>query len=171
MGWPLDLTHWGRVTHIGISKFSIIGSDNGLSPGQHQAIIATNAEILLIEPLGTIFNEILIKLHTFSFKKIYFKLSPGKWQPFCLGLNLLMWPAIIGMLKLLWNILDCDGVLQYTHTYDSKCTHIYSYTSWLQMWFSRLGQTYLIIFRKRLWKIHHWSNITVEMNSVNMKSR
>ena len=26
------LTHWGRVTHICISKLAIIGSDNGLSP-------------------------------------------------------------------------------------------------------------------------------------------
>ena len=33
------LTHWGRVTHICVSKLSILGSDNGLSPGQRQAII------------------------------------------------------------------------------------------------------------------------------------
>ena len=26
------LTHWGRVTHICVSKLTIIGSDNGLSP-------------------------------------------------------------------------------------------------------------------------------------------
>ena len=26
------LTHWGRVTHICVSKLAIIGSDNGLSP-------------------------------------------------------------------------------------------------------------------------------------------
>ena len=29
------LTHWGRVTHICVSKLTIIGSDNGLSPGRH----------------------------------------------------------------------------------------------------------------------------------------
>ena len=29
-----ELTHWGRVTHICVSKITIIGSDNGLSPGQ-----------------------------------------------------------------------------------------------------------------------------------------
>ena len=33
------LTHWGQVTHICVSKLSSIGSDNGLSPGQLQAII------------------------------------------------------------------------------------------------------------------------------------
>ena len=35
----LTLTHWGRVTHICVSKLSILGSDNGLSPGRRQAII------------------------------------------------------------------------------------------------------------------------------------
>ena len=35
-----------------LSKLTIIGSDNGLSPGRHQAIIWPNAGILLICPLG-----------------------------------------------------------------------------------------------------------------------
>ena len=52
------LTHWGRVTHICVVKLTIIGSDNGLSPGRRQAIIWTNAGILLIGPLGTNFSEI-----------------------------------------------------------------------------------------------------------------
>ena len=30
------LTHWGRVTHICVSKLTIIGSDNGLSPSHYQ---------------------------------------------------------------------------------------------------------------------------------------
>ena len=83
------LTHWGRVTHICVGKLNIIGSDNGLSPGRRQAIIWTNAGILLIRPLGTNFNEILIGNQTFSFKKIHSKMSSGKWRPFCLGLNVL----------------------------------------------------------------------------------
>ena len=56
------LTHWGRVMHICVNKLTIIGSDNGLSPGRRQAIIWTNAELLLIRPLGTNFNEILIEI-------------------------------------------------------------------------------------------------------------
>ena len=36
------LTHWGRVTHICVGNLTIIGSDNGLSPGRRQAIIWTN---------------------------------------------------------------------------------------------------------------------------------
>ena len=83
------LAHWGRVTHICISKLTTIGSDNGLSPGRRQAIIWTNAGILLIKPLGINFNETSIEIHTFSFKKIHLKLSSGKWRPFCLSLNVL----------------------------------------------------------------------------------
>ena len=83
------LTHWGRVTHICVSKLSIIGSDNGLSPDRRQAIIYTNAGILLIGTLGTNFNDVLIEIHTFSSKNIHFKMSSGKWRPFCPGLNVL----------------------------------------------------------------------------------
>ena len=46
--WVNLLTHWGRVTHICVSNLTIIGSDNGLSTGRRQAIIWTNAGILLI---------------------------------------------------------------------------------------------------------------------------
>ena len=75
--------------HICVSKQTLIGSDNGLSPGPHQAIIWTKAGILLIGPLGTKFNEILIEIHTFSFKEMHLKMLSGKWRPFCLGLNVL----------------------------------------------------------------------------------
>ena len=85
-----DLTHWGRVTHICVNKLTIIGSDNGLSPGRRQAIIWTNASRLLIGPLGTNFNETSIEIHTFSLKKIHLKMSSGKWRPFCLGPNVLI---------------------------------------------------------------------------------
>ena len=44
------LTHWGRVTHICVFNLTTINSDNGLSPGRRQAIIWTNAGILLIGP-------------------------------------------------------------------------------------------------------------------------
>ena len=83
------LTHWGRVTHICVGNITIISSDNGLSPYQRQAIIWTNAAILLIGTLGTNFNEIVFKIHTSSFKNIHLKMASGKWRPFCLGLNVL----------------------------------------------------------------------------------
>ena len=84
----IALSHLGRVMHI-ISKLTIIGSDNGLLPGRHQAIIRTNAGILLIGPLGTHLSEIWIIIHTFSLKKMHLKMLSEKWRPFCLILNML----------------------------------------------------------------------------------
>ena len=81
------LTHWGRVTHICVSKLTIIGSDNGLSPGRRQAIVWTNAGTLLIWTLGTNFSEISSEIHAFSFKKMHLIRSSAKWRPFCLGLK------------------------------------------------------------------------------------
>ena len=77
------------MTHICVSKQTIIGSENGLSPGRRQAIIWTNAGVLLIGTLGTNFNEILIEIRKFSFKKMGLNVSFAKWQSFCLGLNVL----------------------------------------------------------------------------------
>ena len=85
----VQLNHCGLMTHICVSKLTIIGSDNGLSPGRRQAIICTNAEILLIRTLGTNAGEILSEIHTFSFTKMHLKVSSAKWLPFLLGLNVL----------------------------------------------------------------------------------
>ena len=100
----LVLTHWGRVKHICVSKLIIIGSDNGLSPGRCQAIIWTNAGILLIGHLGTNFSEILIEICTFSFKEMYLKMSSGKWRPSCLGLNVLSWRIPHAFTAGMWQI-------------------------------------------------------------------
>ena len=103
--FPVNLTLWCLLTmiiksfvavfnlpsdaFICVSKLNIIGSDNGLSPTRRQAIIWTNAGILLIRPLRTNFSEIFIEFYTFSFKKMHSKMSSGKWRPFCLSLNVL----------------------------------------------------------------------------------
>ena len=104
------LTHWGRVTHICVSKLTIIGSDNGLSPGRRQAIIWTNAGILLIGPLGTNFSEILIGIKTFSFTKMHLKMSSAIWCPFCLGLNVLM-TYLCRYLSMDWVVTGLDNGL------------------------------------------------------------
>ena len=83
----LVLINWGLVMHICVSKLTIIGLDNGLSPGRRQAIIRTNAGILLLWPLGTNFREVLVEILIFSFKKMRLKVSSAKRQPFCLDLN------------------------------------------------------------------------------------
>ena len=82
------LIHWGRVKHICIGKLTTISSDDDLS-GWRQAIICTNAGILLIGPLGTNFSEILITIQIFSLNKIHLKISSAKYCSFCLGLNVL----------------------------------------------------------------------------------
>ena len=80
-GW----IHWGRVTYhqsiqncimflpleqyqevyVCVGDFTIIGWINGLSPGRRQAIIWTNAGILLIGPIGTNFDEIFFEIQVF----------------------------------------------------------------------------------------------------------
>ena len=87
------------MTHICVPKITMIGSDNGLSPGRRQAIIWTNAEILLIGPLGTNIREILSEIYTFSFKKMHLKMSSGKWQPSCI----LSRPQCVKKHCLLWS--------------------------------------------------------------------
>ena len=96
--------HWGngmfapvlvnslRLNDAYIRRQTNHPSDNGLSPGRRQAIIWTNAGILLIGPLGSNFSEILIGIQTFSSTKMHLKMSSAKWRPFCLSLNVLNSP-------------------------------------------------------------------------------
>ena len=79
------------MTHLCVGDLTIIGSDNGLSPGRRQAIIWNNAGSLLIGPLGTNFREIQIEILPFSFKKMRLKMLSAKRRPFYLGLNALMY--------------------------------------------------------------------------------
>ena len=78
MQYSVTLTYW-------VSKLTIIGSDNGLSPDRRQAIIWTNAGLLLIGPLGTNFSEILIEILTFPLKKMRLKVLSAKQQPYVLA--------------------------------------------------------------------------------------
>ena len=71
------------MTHICVGNRTV-GSDKGLSPGRHQAIIWSYAGILFIGPLGTNFNEILIKIQV-----SLAKMSSAKCLPFLLGLSVL----------------------------------------------------------------------------------
>ena len=45
-----SLTHWGRVTHICVSKLTIIGSDNGLSPAGAMPLSEPMLEYCQFEP-------------------------------------------------------------------------------------------------------------------------
>ena len=62
---------------------------DGLSPGWLQAIIWTNAGILLTGPFRANLSEILIRFQIFSFKKMHLKMLSAKWCLFCFCLNVL----------------------------------------------------------------------------------
>ena len=59
-GW--HLSHWCWMTHLCISKLTITGSGNGLSPGQRQVIIWTNTGILA-RPKGGLFRYHVKRIH------------------------------------------------------------------------------------------------------------
>ena len=116
---PRTLTHWGRVTHICVGKLTIMGLDNGFSPGRHQAIIWTNAGILFIEPWGTNFSEILIKIYTFSFKKMHLIVSSAKRRPFCLSLIVLRVNNVV-LFTILCYIFICFNASYYFQITSNK---------------------------------------------------
>ena len=65
-----------------------IGSCNGLSAVQRQAITWTNTAKMSISPSRTNFIEIWIEIKkNFSFMKRRLKRSSAKWRPFCPGRN------------------------------------------------------------------------------------
>ena len=134
------------MTHICVGNRTIIGSDNGLSPGRRQAITWTNVGILLIGPLGTNFSEMSIEIHTFSFKKIHLKMSSGKWRPFCLGLNVLRMYRIVLVRSTLYydtekwclncDFYMCNGVsdfyaLTYYYTIRGKALTKHQHLHWV----------------------------------------
>ena len=56
-----------------VVNLTIIGSDNGLSPARRQAILLTNAGVLLMGPLGTNLSETLIDIYAFHSRKRLWK--------------------------------------------------------------------------------------------------
>ena len=147
-----SLTHWGRVTHIHVGNLTIIDSDNDLSTGRCQAIIWTNAGILLIDSLGTKFSEISFEILTFSFKKMRLKLS-AKWQPFCLGLNVLT---------------HCGLVMPYSDI-DDLCHHMASdrcRSTLVQVWFAAWQQQAIT---ERMLISHQWGTMAFTWEQIHCK--
>ena len=114
------LTDWGRVAHICVGNLTITGSDNGLSHGRRQAIIWANAGILFIEPLGTVFSEIVIWIHIFSFQEYAFEnvlcemaaiLSRPQFVNMWLGLVSTLRPQYSGQ-HFATNIFKCNLLIE-----------------------------------------------------------
>ena len=110
---------------------------------RRQALIWINDGILLIGPLGTNFSEILIKIHTSSFKKIHLKMSSGKWWSFCLSLNVLTSQGHFGILpwislmKSMWRVDRLvDGMwYQLTHQLAYWLPHLSPSDNLRRPWF------------------------------------
>ena len=82
------LTHSCCVTHICVSKLSIIGSDNGLSPAWHQAIIWPNTGILSIRILGPKFQwnlkqNLCVVIQENAFKNVVCEVTAIVSRPQC----------------------------------------------------------------------------------------
>ena len=147
------------MTHTCVGKTTIIGSDDGLSPGRRQAIIWTNAGILLFGTLGTNFSKILIECHSCSFKKMHMKMSSGKWRPSCLGLNVLIgytlyavtpaaWvpnlPYLIYKLLIQWSPLKClaNKVLMKGSAWTIQSKYVWCFG---MNWIAKTERTYKIL--------------------------
>ena len=109
------------MTHICVSKLTIIGADNDLSPGRRQAIIWTNAGILLIGPLRTNFSEIAIGILTYLLKKIRLKMSFAK----CCSFTKVFCTYVSNLVILAWTAdeLSCGKASDwYTHRHTHTLT-------------------------------------------------
>ena len=118
------------MTHICVDNLTVIGSDNGLLAGRRQAIIWTNDEILLIGPSETNFSEVLIEIHIFSLNKMHLKMSSGKWQPFCLDLNVLSNSITIYIYPAANARTHVFVFLEYKVIFMRKC-QVYAYWWWI----------------------------------------
>ena len=117
-----------------------------LSPGQRQAIIWTNAGILLVGHLGTNFSEILIKIHTFPFKKMHLKMSAAKCRPFCLGFNVLIAKKLQ---QLGWF---------HTHSVSVFLFHVYPWFGQTRFYITHLITSWLqvsVVYQRSFYKYTH----------------
>ena len=113
--------------HICVSKLTIIGSDNGLSPGRGQAIAWTNPGILLTQTLWTNFSETLSEFHSFSFKVNAFE------NVVCEMASVLYWPQWV-KLETVQTMCRCNYEREYcnptTFRTSWKCTALWGDLNW-----------------------------------------
>ena len=149
------------MTHICVSKLTIIGSDNGLSPGRRQAIIWTNAGLLSFGSLGTNLSEILIEIHTVSSKKMHLKMSSGKWRPFYVGLNVLNNRCMMVHVVVIFPYGRQGSVCPISHWSRDKMaatsqTIFWNAFTWMKMCESRLRFHWSLFLRAQLTIFQHW---------------
>ena len=89
---------WGIYASV---KYTITSSDNGLAPDRRQAVIWTNAGLVVAWLLGTYFSKIITWIQTFSYINMQLKMPPTKLRLFCPSLNVFSLRA---------SLLDADTV-------------------------------------------------------------
>ena len=94
-------------------KQTIIGSNNGLSPGRRQAIIWTNAEILLIGPLGNLNRNLNIFTQENIFENVVWKMAAILSRPQCVKAK---YPDGSPYSARLWANYDVGSVNTHYHT-------------------------------------------------------
>ena len=62
-----------------LTKWTITGSTNGLSPGRCKAIIWTSAGLLVIAPVRTYLSEIWIQIQQLLLRELSLKMASIKW--------------------------------------------------------------------------------------------
>ena len=137
------LTHWDQVTHICISDLTIIGSDNGLSPSWCQAIIWTNAGLLLIGPLVTNFN---LNMKTF-FEENALENVGSKMAAFCLSLNVLNLPCSLH-----------DYIIKSHHKWLAKLITLHCIFKWYEYPKDFTFVTFVIVPPYFVQKQYLWNN-------------
>ena len=73
----------------------VFGNEDIKLIGRRQAIIWTNARILLIRSLWTNFSDIEIEILKFPFKEMHLEMSSGKCRPSYFGLNVLTFDFLV----------------------------------------------------------------------------
>ena len=73
-----SLTHWGRMTHICVSKLTIIGSDNWY----RLAGVKRLSEPMLGYYQLDRSKQTSVNSCIFQFRKLHLQLSSGNWRPF-----------------------------------------------------------------------------------------
>ena len=159
------------MTHICIGNLTIIGPDNGLSPGRRQAIIWTNAGILLIGPWGTNFSEISIGIQAFSLKKMHLRMSSEKMA------SILSWPQCVNVGLSIVHILISLKLYKINYFQNKGGIPIYPPDACKLFQLSREDANHLVLNRhqaKKLtqgWFLWPLCCITISVNKFIVKSK
>ena len=163
-----ELTHWGRMTHIYVSKLTIIGPDNGLSPDWRQVIIWTNAGILLIGPLGTncsgnsyifiqenAFENVVQKMVAILSRPQWVNRREGNPTPSLGKASMVQQPTLINTLSLQQNGWHfADNIFKYVFLNENLCIRDLNFTE-LKKFVSR-GPIHknLVLLQAMAWSKH-----------------